>query len=88
MLYAILAAHYYSALYLILFMVTMSVIVRRNAEGRKWNLCLIAILFVGNTVYQVAGTISVLSILSLLQIGSMPDIVLSFLSMAMLAICQ
>jgi hypothetical protein len=36
---------------------------RRKADGRKWNLCLLVILFLGNTIIQALMTIFVLGVL-------------------------
>jgi hypothetical protein len=74
-------------LYLILFITTIIILVRRKANGCKWNIGLTTLLFVGNTVYQVAMTMLVFGTLSVAD-DPTPSSVLSYLSMGVLSVCQ
>jgi hypothetical protein len=71
-----------------LFIVTVIIFVRRKAEGRKWNLCLLTLLFVGNMLYQVLMTINILTFMSILKIEVVTGTVLYVSRMGILCICQ
>jgi hypothetical protein len=62
--------------------------VRRKANSLKWNLGLIALLFAGNTIYQVTRTLRSLTMLYILELELIHDLVLLYFSMGLIAICQ